>query len=299
MKHVLTHLAALIIIASLCASVCSHEIASQQSFKLRVAVTSFAPAGNAERALTEALSQSERVAMLDRSMTYAALAIYKASTNMSRTEARRMGAAMGCDFFITGKAEAITRQGAEPFGEAIIGVMIVDGRSGHLAQFDFIAERATTEEAAMSSAIKTITARAAGYIERMIEFRSEREKIPSPSGERVEDLPEENSPRAAGFKPPEFLNRVKPVYTEEAERADISATVEASVVFRADGEVEQVEIMRWAGYGLDESATRAIRQLKFKPATRDGRAVSVRAVVKYNFRRVSETETKRPQSKPD
>jgi protein TonB len=293
MKHVLIHLAALIIIASQCASVCSQEITPQQSARLRVAVT--APAIEAERAIAQALSQSERVSILDRSLIAPALAVYKPSINMSREEARRMGAALGCDFFITGKAETITRHGGETFGEAIIGVMIVDGRSGQLILFDFIAERAATEADAMNAAMKTIAARAAGYIERMIAFRSSREKIPPPSSERIEEMPEENSPRAVGFKPPEFLNRVKPVYTPEAERADISATVEASVVFRADGEVGQIEIMRWAGYGLDESAMKAIRELKFKPATRGGRAVSVRAVVKYNFRRVNETEIKRAQ----
>jgi protein TonB len=90
----------------------------------------------------------------------------------------------------------------------------------------------------------------------------------------------------AGFKAPEFLNRVKPEYTREADQANITATVEARAVFRADGEIGEIEITRWAGFGLDQAAERAIRQLKFKPATRDGRPVSVRAVVRYNFRRV-------------
>jgi len=52
--------------------------------------------------------------------------------------------------------------------------------------------------------------------------------------------------------------------------------------------VGEIQIVRWGGFGLDESAERAIRQLKFKPATRDGRAVSVRAIVRYNFRRLSQ-----------
>ena len=99
-------------------------------------------------------------------------------------------------------------------------------------------------------------------------------------------MPAEGSPQSTGFTAPQFLNRVKPEYTEEAGRADINATVEAKAVFRADGEVGEVEIIRWAGFGLDESAERAIRGLKFKPATRDGRAVSVRALVRYNFRRL-------------
>lgn len=303
MTQALTCFAVLIAIAAQCRSV-SYEIVSQ-SVRLRVAVAGFAPltagvgAREAERTLAEALSRSERVVNVDRDVIKAALADYTASINLNREEARRIGAAIGCDFFITGKAEAITRQAAEPFAEAIIGVMIVDGRSGQLASFDFIAEKAATTQAAMAGAIKTIAARAAIYIEEMIAFRSAREKIPPISNERIEDIPEEGSPRSAGFNPPEFLSRVKPEYTDEAGRADISATVEALVVFRANGEVGQIEITRWAGFGLDESAIRAIRQLEFKPATRDGRAVSVRAMVKYNFRRVNESETKRAQSKPD
>ncbi|HEY7543495.1 MAG TPA: energy transducer TonB [Blastocatellia bacterium] len=275
-------------------SIRSCEIAAGvQPDRLRVAVTGFAPAiteetREAERALAEALSLSERTVSVDSGLIKAALAGYSTSINMSREEARRTGAAIGCDFFMTGKAEAIMRQSAGPFGEALIGVMIVDGRSGRLALFDFIAERAATTEAAMAAAIRTMKTRAAGYVDEMIAFRAAREKIaPQVPNERVEDIPEENSPRAAGFKPPEFLNRVKPEYTDQAERADISATVEALAVFRANGEVGQIEVTRWAGYGLDESAIKAIRQLKFKPATRDGRAVSVRATVKYNFRRVN------------
>ena len=47
---------------------------------------------------------------------------------MSRDEARRVGAAIGCDFFIIGKAEALTRSTREneSHEEAYAGVMIVD-----------------------------------------------------------------------------------------------------------------------------------------------------------------------------
>ena len=79
---------------------------------------------------------------------------------------------------------------------------------------------------------------------------------------------------------------MKPEYTPQADSSDISATVEARVVFKSDGQVGDIEIIMWAGFGLDESAAAAIRQLRFKPATRDGRPVSVRATVRYNFRRL-------------
>ena len=46
-------------------------------------------------------------------------------------------------------------------------------------------------------------------------------------------------------------------------------------------------VIRPREWQLDESAARAIKELKFKPATRDGTAISVRALVRYNFRRTS------------
>jgi TonB family protein len=122
------------------------------------------------------------------------------------------------------------------------------------------------------------------------------------AGEFIEDIPAEDSPRSSGFNPPEFLNRVKPDYPIEAEMADISATVEAMVVFRSNGQIGGIEITRWAGFGLDESSERAIRQLKFKPAAREGDPISVRAMIRHNFRRVTQPANKfdQPASKlPD
>ena len=114
--------------------------------------------------------------------------------------------------------------------------------------------------------------------------------------ERIEDLPDADSAAGAGFEPPEFLNREKPQNTDQADRANITASVEAMAVFRADGTVGEIRITRWAGFGLDEAAESAIRHLKFKPAQRDGQLISVRAAVRYNFRRV--TESPKPPPAP-
>ncbi|HET8674213.1 MAG TPA: energy transducer TonB [Blastocatellia bacterium] len=251
------------------------------------------PARSADQALAQGFALDGRVVIIDGAQLRPALAGvgYDGSTNLTREEARRLGSAMGCDFFIIGKAETLTRSEREnqSHEETLIALMIVDGRSGRLAVFDFISEKATSREASFEGAVKTLATRAPVYVDRMLAFRAARSRVQTPASsadDPVEDVPEEGSARSIGFIPPEFLNRVKPEYTTEADRAGISATVEATAVFHRDGRVGEVEIIRWAGYGLDESAARAIRQLKFKPATRDGRAVSVRAVVRYNFRRV-------------
>ena len=282
----------------------------------RASINGAADARAIEAAFKDVLARDARVSMTDPSQVQTALAGIKhdGSINMSKDEARRLGAAIGCDFFISGKAEVFTRSDREneEHEEAFAGVMIFDSRTGALAVFDFVNERASTKGAALAALIHSLSARVAVYVERMNQFRIAREATPgqiNSSGagegrprdiERVEDMPDTESALGADFKAPEFLNRVKPEYTNEADRADIAATVEAVAVFRANGEVGEIEITRWAGFGLDESAERAIRQLKFKPATRDGRLVSVRASIRYNFRRVDKPSDRPapPPAKP-
>lgn len=255
-----------------------------------------------EAALTDGLSRDARVGLIDEALVRPALVGigYDGSINMSKDEARRVAAAIGCDFFIVGKTEALTRSTREneSHEEAYAGVMIVGAKTGSLAAFDFVSAKGDTRDAALNGLAKTLSARVSGYVNQLAQLNAtkEQERISTRAegDERIEEMPDEGSRRAVGFAPPEFLSRVKPEYTSEAEQANITAAVEAMVVFRLNGEVGRIEIMRWAGFGLEESAERAIRQLKFKPATREGKPVSVRALIRYNFRRVSE-----PISKPE
>lgn len=241
--------------------------------------------------LTQGLTADTRVIIQDPARVKAAVAGfgYDGSINMTTLEARRLGAAIGCDYLVVGKTEALTRseKAGESHIEAMIAVMIADGRSGALAMFDFIVEKAADRDAAERLARQALMNRAAGFVDRLIQAgasRGRRAAAPGPA-EPVEEIPIDGTPQAVGFKPPEFLNRVKPVYTDQADLAGISATVEARVVFLQNGEIGEIEITRWAGFGLDEAAVAAIRQLRFKPATRDGRPFNARGEVRYNFNR--------------
>ena len=278
----------------------SQRPGSEMRPPLRVAIVGFGSGGPPAIAtvLVSALGESGRVLIVEPSLLEPALTAlgYEGSLNMSTDEARRLGSAIGCDFFVIGKAEVLARseRAKEVHKEALLAVMIVDGRNGTLAVFDLVTETAESSEKAVTALSKALAARASGYVDQMTRFRASRESL-SPSAakqrsetERIEDIPLERSPQAVGFKPPEFLTRVKPEYTAEAERADVHATVEVMVVLRSTGEVGEAEITRWAGFGLEDSALRAIRQLKFSPATRNGQPVSVRAMIRYNFRRVGQ-----------
>ena len=91
------------------------------------------------------------------------------------------------------------------------------------------------------------------------------------------------------FRGPEVEQRARllfkpePQYTEEARRNQITGTVTLRVVFSSSGQVEQIRAMHTLPFGLTEKAIAAARQIKFVPATKGGRAVSVWMQLEYNF----------------
>ena len=93
-----------------------------------------------------------------------------------------------------------------------------------------------------------------------------------------EDVPEEGSPAALNFRAPQPYRSLRPSYPETAARVAAEATVDALVEVDAAGEVKDIEIVRWAGYGLNEAVIETVRPLHFRPATRDGRPVPIRVL---------------------
>lgn len=82
---------------------------------------------------------------------------------------------------------------------------------------------------------------------------------------------------------PQILARPVPGYTEEARRAQVEGAVRLSVVLNANGTVSDIRVARELGYGLDEKAIEAARDLRFIPAQKDGHVVSVRVFLEFKF----------------
>ena len=80
-----------------------------------------------------------------------------------------------------------------------------------------------------------------------------------------------------------LLLKPEPKYTEEARRNQISGTVMLRVVFSSTGEVVQIRAVRTLPFGLTERAIEAARQIRFVPAMKGGRPVSVFMQLEYNF----------------
>ncbi|HWN99830.1 MAG TPA: TonB family protein [Blastocatellia bacterium] len=82
---------------------------------------------------------------------------------------------------------------------------------------------------------------------------------------------------------PQILARPVPGYTEDARRAQVEGSVKLSVVLNANGTISDIRVTRGLGYGLDEKAIEAARELRFVPAQKDGHTVSVRVFLEFKF----------------
>jgi TonB family protein len=80
-----------------------------------------------------------------------------------------------------------------------------------------------------------------------------------------------------------ITHRPEAAYTTDASDHDIVGTVSLRVKLSETGKVTEVIPVRELPHGLTESAARAARGIRFKPAVRDGRPVAQWVTVEYIF----------------
>jgi TonB family protein len=91
-------------------------------------------------------------------------------------------------------------------------------------------------------------------------------------------------PAAAKLEPVEILSKPSPVYSDEARKRRVEGDVLVEVIFLATGEVQVVRVLSGLEQDLDSAAVQAARQIKFKPARRDGQPYDLTATVRIAFR---------------
>jgi TonB family protein len=89
---------------------------------------------------------------------------------------------------------------------------------------------------------------------------------------------------SGGVTAPVLVFKKEPEYSEEARKAKYQGTVVLYVEVTPDGKAANMRVLRSLGLGLDEKAMEAVRQWKFKPGLKDGKAVTVAATIEVNFR---------------
>jgi TonB family protein len=272
-------------------------VAAAAAERVSVAVLDLGETETGRRAadeLSAALAKTSNFDLVNRAQSRAAArgAGYTGSLNLTLAEARDLGGAIGCDLYFTGAAQTLRRTSSAraDYFESYAALFLVSAQTGRLVLWaHFNAESATPAEAE-KSLLAELRLRAARYAETIPKARETERRERQLAREQgaagaFEDAPEEGSPDAANFRAPQPYRSLRPSYPETAARVAAEATVDALVEVDAAGEVKDIEIVRWAGYGLNEAVIATVRQLHFRPAMRDGRAVPIRVLLRYNFRR--------------
>jgi TonB family protein len=219
---------------------------------------------------------------------------YSGSLNLTVTEARDLGAAMATEFYVIGDAQTLRRSSFQSpvYFESYCSIFLVSTRTGQLLLWDrpsFENNEATVAEARLSEYLSSdlLTRRLVTVIRKAHDNERAQRTILTPTAEAlIEDAPEdEKAAEIQGIRLPRPYRRLRPEYPDTAARAEAEATVDVVVEVGADGEVGEVQIVRWAGFGLDETTVATVRQLHFFPAMKNGTPIPMRVLLRYNFRK--------------
>ncbi|HEX4948191.1 MAG TPA: energy transducer TonB, partial [Blastocatellia bacterium] len=82
---------------------------------------------------------------------------------------------------------------------------------------------------------------------------------------------------------PVLLTNERPAYPNEASERRVGGLVMLSAVFRANGRISNLQVIKGLPAGLTESALETTRRIRFQPATKDGQPVNVRMPLEYRF----------------
>jgi len=233
-------------------------------------------------------SLSPKLIVLDNSLSETAFKSVAVANvfNMTSGEAKRIGAVIGCDYFLIVQTGSLRRSSFEKpeYYEAFTVLYLVSGRTGRLSFWNLQSFESSSTMEAEKLLLKSsddVSISIAGKT--TDEFKIEKAEKPLAA---IEEVPLENSAKDKSFRPPMPYKRVKPEYTRTAYLYDAKGTVDISVDIDQHGAVMRTEVVRWAGYGLDEAVDEAVRKMNWRPAERGGKALPMRVLLRYNFTKI-------------
>ncbi len=110
------------------------------------------------------------------------------------------------------------------------------------------------------------------------------ETAPTISHEKMQSLIDSNELQSVRLSlHPQVISQEQPRLTD-GDRSDcVRGKVVLSVEFKADGTIGDIRIVRSLGLGRDQAAIAAARTIRFHPAMYDGKPLTVRSKVEFEF----------------
>jgi protein TonB len=95
--------------------------------------------------------------------------------------------------------------------------------------------------------------------------------------EQVYDLGE-------GIAPPRVVYQINPAFAGGSRGIRIVGSVAVGMVVSSEGLPKDLHIVRGLDKDIDQSALEAMKQWRFDPARKDGKAIAVRVTIEIHFR---------------
>jgi Gram-negative bacterial TonB protein C-terminal len=201
---------------------------------------------------------------------------YENIYNLTTSEAKTIGSAIGCDYFILLKTDTWQRNSFDKgeYFESYAVVYVVNSKTGHLIfwkLYGFEDKKSSLAELKLFTQINLISAQI-----RINLADSETNKT------NIKEYSEDDKT----LRSPLPYKRIKPAYTTIASFHSVAATVDIEVDLNEKGEVTRTEIVRWAGFGLNESVIETVKKMNWRQALKDGKPIPIRILLRYNFKKL-------------
>ncbi len=249
-----------------------------------------APEGNSKTSkISEVLSRefSKNFVMVDETLSRSIFGAYNFDRpfNLSTTDAENVSAAIGCNFLVLINSGTYRRTSfeREKYFESFATFFLVSARSGRLIFWKLSKFEEDSEELSEAKLFSSLGATSNELATSITAFDL---KEISEQEVKIEELSEAENNRTKNFRPPMPYRRLKPEYTAAANLYKVLATVDVAVDIDANGNVLKTEVLRWAGYGLDESVIEVVKKMQWRPADRDGKPLAMRILLRYNFENI-------------
>jgi TonB family protein len=215
--------------------------------------------------------------------------------NLSLESARNIGIGIGCDLYVVLRSENLRRSSSkkDSYYEAYLVAFFINARTGRLLAWKDL----STETDDAASAGKALLADKALLSDFAKYARDIPEILKNSLLAEQKDTFDGSVYRIAGdgeqgLRTPLPFQRLSPVSTAAAQHLRVEAVVDIEAAIDAKGYVTGTRILRWGGFGLDESVTETVRKMNFRPAILDGKAIPARFLLRYNFRVPVENKSK-------
>jgi TonB family protein len=88
---------------------------------------------------------------------------------------------------------------------------------------------------------------------------------------------------SSDVKPPRVISNPQPSYPQQARKGHAAGQIVILMVIGSDGRTRDIQVQRGISSELDQAAVEAAEKWRFEPATKEGKPVSVRIAIQFDF----------------